>query len=367
MNEKLVTIVVLPYAKAHILKMRLEAKEINCELEDYRLLEDSSSAAVRVKILGKDIPEAMNEVDALLGLKPKETEKKPKQRQILVPIDFNEVSEKSARMAANIALQLNAQLIIMHSYISPLNYAVPIGDIYPFDTSHLMQTKEVEKNANSNFRNFIEKLSKVIGLEKWETLNPEYIVKPGYANEDILAYAKEHQPRLIVIGRGGDNNWPGTVGSVTADVMYNATVPVLVIPEEMKDKPIASFKEILYATDFDAKDFAALDKLMNILRPFDIRLTCAHVGQPDKYGWDLARLEGMKDILQKKYASKEFTCNLLLGRDVLQTLESYLEDEEIDALALTTHKRGMISRLFNPSLARKMVFHTHTPLLVFHA
>ena len=160
-------------------------------------------------------------------------------------------------------------------------------------------------------------------------MNPSYIIKPGQANDDILAYAKEHQPRLVVIGRGGDKSWPGTVGNVTADVMFNAPVPVLVVPEEMPDKKVSDFKEILYATNFDAKDFAALDKLMGILLPFDIKLSCAHVGQPDEYGWDLARLEGMKDILHKKYDKKEFECKLIIGHDVLQTLESYLENEEI--------------------------------------
>lgn len=367
MNEKLVTIVVLPYAKAHILKMRLEAIKIKCELEDYHLIEGATTSTVRIKIFEKDIAKAMNELDVFLGLKPKEAEQKPEKRQILVPIDFSGVSKKAAQLAFNIASHLDAELVVMHSYLSPINYAVPIGDFYPVDPSPFIQTKEVEQSANTNFRNFISNLTESIGKSKWDKLNPSYIIKPGYANDDILAYAKEHQPRLIVIGRGGDKSWSGTVGSVTADVMFNAPVPVLVVPEEMDDKKVSDFKEILYATNFDAKDFAVLDKLMAILRPFNIKLSCAHVGQPDEYGWDLARLEGMKDILHKKYKEREFECKLIMGNDVIKTLESYLEDEEIDALALTTHKRNMITRLFNPSLARKMVFHTNLPLLVFHA
>lgn len=367
MNEKLVTIVVLPLSKAHILKMRLEAVRIECELEDYDLIEGSTTTTVRVKIFEKDISKAMKELDLFLGLKTPTDEPKPKNRQIVVPIDFSEVSKKAARLAFNIANHLDAELVIMHSYLSPVNYAIPIGDFYPVDPTPLIQTKEVEQNANADFKNFVSKLAQNTKKEDWDRLNPSYIVKPGYANEDILAYAKEHQPRLIVIGRGGDKSWPGTVGSVTADVMFNAPVPVLVVPEEMEDKKVSDFKEILYATNFDAKDFTALDKLMGILRPFDIKLSCAHVGQPDKYGWDLARLEGMKDILHKKYQDKEFECKLIMGNDVLQTIEGYIEDEEIDALALTTHKRGIFTRLFNPSLARKMVFHTHIPLLVFHA
>lgn len=367
MNEKLITIVVLPLARAHILKMRLEEKGIKCELEDVHLIEGTTTSTVRVKIMENDLNEAFKEVDKLLGLKTETTKKSTKPGQILVPIDFSVVSEKAVQMAFNTALHLESQLVVMHSYISPVRFSIPYGDIYPYDTTLLKQTEDAEEEANRQFKNFMSTLVHRIGPDNWEKVKPEYIVKPGYAEEDILAFANEHPTRLIVIGRGGDKSWPGTVGSVTADVMYNAPVPVLVIPEDMEPKPVTDFNEVLYATNFDEKDFAALDKLMSIVKSYDVKVTCAHVGLPDEYGWDIARLEGMKDILNKKYEKKEFECKLIMGKEVLDTLESTIEKDNVDILALTTHKRGMISRLFNPSLARKMVFHTHIPLLVFHA
>ena len=58
MEEKLVTIVVLPYSKAHILKMQLEAKNIECDLEEIDVIEGSASSTVRVKILESQIENA---------------------------------------------------------------------------------------------------------------------------------------------------------------------------------------------------------------------------------------------------------------------------------------------------------------------
>ncbi|MDX1285750.1 MAG: universal stress protein, partial [Draconibacterium sp.] len=354
MKDKLITLVVLPYTKAYILKMRLEAKKIECELENEQLIEGSGTSSVRVRILEGDLANALPELDFLMGLKSdsEETKIKATKRQILVPVDFSQASKKTVRLAFNIASHRKADLVLMHSYVSPVQYAIPYGDIYPFDSTMLVQTREIEQNTSSEFKNFMTEVSESIGKEKWEDLNVDYILKPGSASEDILAYAKEHHPRLIVIGRGDSLSGQGTVGSVTADVMYNAQVPVLIVPEEMEDKNIDEFSNVLYATNFDAKDFIALDKLMNLLRHFDLNLTCAHVGLPDRYGWDLARLEGMRDILQKKYSDKKFECKLIMGHDVLHALEDQLIKDEIDILALTTHKRNMISRLFNPSLAR---------------
>lgn len=369
MSEKLITIVILPYSKAHILKMRLEAMGIECDLEDISLIEGAMPSSVQVNIMEKDLHKAIPVLETFLGKKPatRETEKEPQEKNILVPVDFSKASQKAAKLAFGIAAHVEARLVYMHCYINPIIHSIPYGDVYSYDSSALIRMENQEKNAQKNFKKFMNKLAQDVGKENWERLAPELIIQSGRAEDDILAYARQHHPSLIVIGRGGDETLDQTVGSVTADIMYNAPVPVLVVPEEIEDKEVPEFSNVLYATNFDEKDFVALDKLMSVLKPFEMKVTCAHVGQPKADGWDLARLEGMKDILHKKYENKAFECKMIVGNDVLQTLEDFMEHEKVDLLSLTTHKRNMISRLFNPSLARKMVFHTHIPLLVFHA
>lgn len=369
MEEKLVTLVVLPYSKAHIFKMMLEEKGVNCELEDIYLIQGETSATVRIKILEKDIPRAVYELEEFLGTKvsiPKQ-EESSNLKQILVPVDFSEASKKAARLAVDIATHLKADLVFMHSFINPIIHSVPYSDIYAFDSSTLFKIEHAEKTANEDFQTFIQELSKEVGDEVWKSVETYYIIKSGYPEEDILAYARKNRPLLIVVGSGGENYPHGIVGSVTADIMYNANVPVLVIPKNAPEKKVTAFYNVLYATNFDEKDFVAIDKLLDLLQPFEMQLTCVHVGQPRQNGWDLARLEGMREVLQKKYEKRNFNCQLLEGNDVLNSIEEYIKNSEVDLLSLTSHKRNMISRLFNPSIAREMVFHSNTPLLIFHA
>ncbi len=365
MNEKLVTIVVLPYSKAQMLKMRLEEQEIECELEDINLMEDAATS-VKVRILDKDIWNAIPVLEEFLGKKP-EVFKQGKQQEdhILVPVDFTPVSLITCKTAFNIASHLHVKLIFMHCYINPIIHSVPYADVYVYDSTLLTRMDDSEKNANKRFRDFIHKLSIEVGKEKWKSVESEYIIKPGYADEDILAYAHENNSLLIVMGTGGDAEL--TVGSVTADVIYNAKVPVFVIPENMPEKEIQDFNRVLYATNFDEKDFAAIDKLIGIMKPFDVKVYCVHVGKEDASEWNKARLEGMKEILTEKYAEKDFDCRLLVGENLLEEIDKFIQNENIDIISLTTHKRNMISRIFNPSVAKKMIFHAKTPLLIFHA
>jgi nucleotide-binding universal stress UspA family protein len=365
MEEKLVTIVVLPYSKAQILKMRLEAKNIDCILEDINLLEEGATS-VKVKILDKDVKNAVPVLEDFIGKKHEILKARDKKNDhLLVPVDFSDGALKTCKLAFNIASHLGVKLVFMHCYINPLIHSVPYADVYVYDSTLLTRIDNAEKNANENFKKFIKKLSSDIGKETWKKVKSEFIIKPGYADEDILAYAHENNSMLIVMGTGGDNE--SAVGSITADVIYNAKVPVLVVPEKYREKELGEFKNVLYATNFDEKDFIAIEKLVRILKPFDIKVFCIHVAKNEYSDWDKARLEGMKELLQSKYAQKDFDCRLLQGDDLLKTLEKFIEDKKIDVISLTTHRRSMLSRLFNPSVARKMVFHSQTPLLIFHA
>ena len=48
----------------------------------------------------------------------------------------------------------------------------------------------------------------------------------------------------------------------------------------------------------------------------------------------------------------------------IEKIEKFIRDEKIDILTMTTRKRNIFARLFNPSIAHKMLFHADTPLLV---
>lgn len=368
MEEKLITIVTLPFSKAQILKTRLMEENIDCDLEEINLIEGSAISTVRVKILEKDIEKAFPVLEEMLGVKPfiEAVNQDKKDPHILVPVDFSQQSAKACKIAVSIAKKLHTKLILIHCYINPVIHSIPFSDIYAYDSSLLAKMEYSEENANKEFQVFVNRIADETGKENWKSVSPEYIIKSGYPEEDILAFAQKYHSQLIVMGRGGVNAPYGTLGSFAADIMYNSTVPVMIVPEETPEKILTGFSNVLYATNFDEKDFAVLDKLMLLLKPFKIKLKCVHVGQPHGDGWDMARLEGMKDVLREKYKGFEFDCRLIVGRDILESLDKYIQEEKVDIISLTTHKRNMITRLFNPSLAKRMIFHTHTPLLIFH-
>jgi nucleotide-binding universal stress UspA family protein len=369
MNKKLLTIAVLPFVKAQVLKTLLEKEGVDCILEDVNMLEGTSSLAVRVQIIEEDLERAFPLLEEYLG-KPGEkpvADAEP-ERQILVPVDFSEYSVKAAKVAFDIARQLDVKMVLFHAYPNPIVYSVPFSDVYAFDSGLTLHLETAEKNAQSSMEEFLRKLVKHFGKDTWNKVETEYIIKAGDARDDILSFAHKNRVMLIVMGtQGKAGSEYDIIGSVTAEIITSARLPVLVIPPDTPDDIAQKFSKILYATNFNDKDFVAIEKLMRIIKPYKAEVSCIHISRNEEPVWDLARLEGMKDILRKKYEGKTFDCQLIVGDDILGELDKYITANQIDVLALTTHKRSIFARIFNPSIARKMLFHSSVPLLVFHA
>ena len=52
--------------------------------------------------------------------------------------------------------------------------------------------------------------------------------------------------------------------------------------------------------------------------------------------------------------------------NIKKTINDFLVQQEIDILAMLTHKRNLIEELFTQSLTQKLSFQSKTPILVLH-
>ena len=68
-----------------------------------------------------------------------------------------------------------------------------------------------------------------------------------------------------------------------------------------------------------------------------------------------------------QYNDYEIECSIIEETDFLKALQDIIREKRIDIISLVTHKRNLISKLLNPSMARKVLFHTNIPFLVFHS
>jgi nucleotide-binding universal stress UspA family protein len=268
----------------------------------------------------------------------------------------------------DIAEKLGSKMVIYHSSPRPQFLTIPYSDVIVYDSALFLNYEMTEKQTNQKFERFLTKLTAAIEPARWKKAKPEYIVKIGEADDDILSYIQIHPPKMVVMGiRGADARSADLIGTTTAGVIFNTKVPVLAIPEKTPDEWLHHFKTVVYATNFESHDFIAMDRLIKLVKPFGCKVICMHVNQGNNGDLDEAMLEGMREALSEKYPDAAFDCRLVHSGNLPEAIDRFIQDNQIDALALTTHRRNILTRLFNPSVSRRLLLHTKTPVLVFHA
>ncbi|MFW5753697.1 MAG: universal stress protein UspA, partial [Marinilabiliaceae bacterium] len=83
--------------------------------------------------------------------------------------------------------------------------------------------------------------------------------------------------------------------------------------------------------------------------------------------WEHLKMEGLKKYVEEKFPNTQIDFDFIQNEDFWVGMENYVRQKGIDIISLTTHRRNLFARLFNPSVGKKMLFHSTTPLLVFHA
>lgn len=96
MEDKLVTLAILTYAKAQILKNVLENEGIEAYIHNVNLIQPVISSGVRLRIKESDLPHALQIIESSAWLsediikgKESSSERNKEKRKVLIPIDFS--------------------------------------------------------------------------------------------------------------------------------------------------------------------------------------------------------------------------------------------------------------------------------------
>ena len=373
MEDKLVTLAILTYAKAQILKNVLANEGIEAYIHNINLIQPIISTGVRVRIKESDLPKALSIIESSAWLAEEVVKEKEssdasntKNKKILIPIDFSEYSLKACRIGFSFAKATNSEVIILHVYFSPIYYpSLP----YSSDSFNLqVQNEETYRNMLDNIHHELNNLSDTIKkkIESKEFPDVKYkcVLRDGIPEDEILHYAKEKKPHIIIMGtRGQSKKDLDLIGSVTAEVIERAKCFVYAIPEHSQLKTFDDIKKIGFVTSFDQRDLIAFDVFMKEFSSYNFQVSLITLTN-DKNNWDEIKLAGVKVYFENQYPNLKINYNVIMEDHLLSNLDKYVHDENIDVIAITNYKRNIFARLFNPSIARKMIFHANTPILV---
>lgn len=276
-------------------------------------------------------------------------------KNILVPTDFSRNAHHAVEFAAVIATSWDATITLLSVYTPVVSrYNV----ISPLLVDEIAQAKtEIHEKLHQT----VETIK-----EMYPEASCRTAVGTGETVEGILDAVGTVNADLIIMGTQGASSIEKVLlGSNAADIIEKAECPVLVVPGGTE---IRVPKKIVFATDYAHSDIEGARLLTSIAQVFGATVTFVHVTRHEEETEDdLKVIQKFTDEIKSATAYQNIDFKILSDNTVFMGLDTIVENTGIDLMALSTRRRSLFEKLYNPSLTKKLAQYTQIPLLAFKA
>jgi len=275
-------------------------------------------------------------------------------KKILVPTDFSPNAARAIEYAVQIAKLNQATIYIIHA----------CDNLDTLNMENVQPRREYNKKITDEAFDNLEMIRR--SIEETEQVLVNIQLYSGPVNDTILLAAQEHNADLLIMGTLGISGIKEAIfGSKTAAVISNTTVPALAIPLEYDWSPPLKF--LLAINHFDEVS-DILNPVFDLAKTFKAEVRLAVFTDEDNivssnYLTDARDIKFAEDNLRKKYSDLVINAEHLTGRHFEESINEFIESNQIDLLAMMTHKRSFIGSIFKRSITRKMSYHSKVPIL----
>jgi len=274
---------------------------------------------------------------------------------ILIPTDFSHTSYNTISYGIALAAALQAKTLVLYNAYQPF-----VSDDPAFDPILL--------NDISTYKSISEE-----GLEKIKTAfhsqipsSIQVIYESDYntIEEGIKNACEKHNTELIIMNITGE---PGgieeiLIGSTAVSLSRHSKIPVLIIPQEAKYNGL---KKVLLALDFKKlEQTTPAAEINKILDATDAALNIVHVEHNQVDAGKAFTSE--KNILDILFANHKPEYHFIQGEAVTSTINNFADEIGADLMIIVPKKHSFLENIFKGSSTKKLVFHSHIPVLSIH-
>jgi nucleotide-binding universal stress UspA family protein len=275
-------------------------------------------------------------------------------KTIIVPTDFSPISLNAANYAAEMARSINADLSLFHICLLPIT---TYGDVpYPIENMDSSLSSAEEKI----FEVKMDLAKKTGGKVKIDT----DVRVAATVTGELANYCKEKKPYAVVMGTQGTSAVERIFfGSNTINAMKHLAWPVIVVPPEAK---FTTIKKIGLACDLkNVDETVPFSQIKSLVNQFNAELYILHINAEGDKGFTTEKtiesrsLQDMLDYLHPVYRFLDYD-------DIENGLEEFAETNQLDLLITIPKRHNIIDKIFHKSHSKKLVMHTHVPVIAIH-
>ena len=273
-------------------------------------------------------------------------------KTIIVPTDFSPTATNATNYAADMALAIKANLLLLHTYQLPLTVGeTPIM---------LLSVEEMKDSAEKK----LTQLKK--DLEHITSGQLEIITEARLGNlpDELQDCCTNNQPFAVVMGsRGHSAVERALFGSNTLSVIKHLTWPVICIPAGKEYG--TGIKKIGFACDLrEVKETTPASVIKSFVKEFKAELHVLNVDRDNEH----FKPDTPQEIVLLKTALQETNpqYHYLENKDIEDGINEFAETNNLDLVITIPKKHKLLEGLFKKSSTKQLVFQSHIPVMCIH-
>lgn len=273
-------------------------------------------------------------------------------KTIIVPTDFSPIATNAMNFAADMAVNINASLMLLHVYQVPVSMTdVPVV---------LVSAEELRKSSETKLEEIKDALTHITsGKIKVYTE-----ARLGDVSDELEDVCKHIQPFAVIMGTRGTTGVERVLfGSTTLTAIRHLKWPVIVVPPGKEYG--TGIKKIGFACDFEkVVESTPIQFIRNMVKEFGAEL---HVLNVDYEGRHF-KPETPEESLMLHTLLEDLNPNyhFINHVDIEDGINEFIEENNIDLLITIPKKHKLLDSLFKHSSTKQLVTQSHVPVMCVH-
>lgn len=272
-------------------------------------------------------------------------------KKILVPLDFSVQSEYAIKLASKIASKTDIEVFLLHMVEIPEGH-VDMGSGSNFGIPQSMYYIQKAK----------EKILKLKAQLFNESITVKYAIRFESPYEGILKFSSRVKPDLIIMGSKDKSIVDELlIGSIAKKVARASKIPILAVNKDPIDLKI---KELVFVSNFEEENRKSFEVLLDFSQKFESKIHLLNVNTMNRFKSTKKAKQKMKAFLQK-YETPQHSINIYNDDSIENGVANFSKEINADLIALSTHERSGLFRLFSKSISKSISKKSLKPVFTF--
>jgi nucleotide-binding universal stress UspA family protein len=270
-------------------------------------------------------------------------------KQIIIATDYSKAAVNATRYGVEMAQAINAGILLFHVYQMPVGYSE-----FPLS----INLSELQEAAESG----IMRLKNELTQQTAGKLPIETEARMGTFSQELERICEDRKPYAVVMGSQGSSAAERLMlGSHTVHAMKHLHTPVIAVPPGVS---YSGIKKIGLACDFEeVVDTTPVEEIRTLIGDFRAQLHVLNTGSKGDYNPEVVYQSG---LLQEMLGPLKPEYHFIDNKDIDEGIVEFCDRNAVDLLVVLPKRHSLLDKLVHRSHTRRLVLHSHTPVMSLH-